>query len=349
VAANLQDLVQQALDNPKQTDGQMINSLESLHHPISSPLMAHRFREWSERRIGWRALQQLERDPELVSIVVPVYGDPAELDECLISVQQATGIWAWELIAVMNDAAPDSGSVLERHTQKDRRIRAVWPGENVQFALGCNLGFAASKGERVVFLNNDCRVQTGWLDALMAPLADPSVGAVQPRLLKPDGTVQCLGVVFRDGQVLGYPLYAGLDGGLPCCNKEHQLQAITGSCLGLNAIDFAMVRGLNACYLNSQEDVDLCKRLLDLAGRERCVSTPATTVVHSESRAPGRFRHTRWSRHLFVRKHQNRIKADDLEIYRCDGIELTGWLEDSSDYCREGIGAGRAILTYGVC
>ena len=74
--------------------------------------------------------------------------------------------------------------------------KAVWPGENVQFALGCNLGFAASCGERVVFLNNDCRVQAGWLEALLAPLADPAVAAVQPRLLKPDGAVQCLGVVF---------------------------------------------------------------------------------------------------------------------------------------------------------
>jgi hypothetical protein len=35
----------------------------------------------------------------------------------------------------------------------------------------------------VVFLNNDSWVQTGWLEALLA--------AVQPRLLKLDGTVQC--------------------------------------------------------------------------------------------------------------------------------------------------------------
>jgi len=93
-----------------------------------------------------------------------------------------------------------SEALLAKHQQADARIRAVWPGENVQFALGCNLGFAASAGAQVVFLNNDCRVQSGWLEALLAPLADPEVAAVQPRLLKPDGTVQCLGVVFREGQ-----------------------------------------------------------------------------------------------------------------------------------------------------
>ena len=113
----------------------------------------------------------------------------------------------------------------------------------------------------VVFLNNDCRVQHGWLEALLAPLADPAVAAVQPRLLKPNGTVQCLGVVFRQGQTLGYPLYAGLDGGLACCQQEHRLQALTGACLAVRSGDFAAVQGFDAGFLNSQEDVDLCLRL----------------------------------------------------------------------------------------
>ena len=247
----------------------------------------------------------------------------------------------------MNDASPESRAVLAQHQDVDPRIRAVWPDENVQFALGCNLGFAASRGERVVFLNNDCRVQSGWLEALLAPLADPDVAAVQPRLLKPDGTVQCLGVVFRDGQTLGYPLYAGLDGEWPCCQQEHQLQAVTGACLALRAADFAAVRGLDAGFINSQEDVDLCLRLLQLPEQQRCVSTAATTAIHSESVAPGRFRHTRWSRMRFVQRWQGQINADDLATYSRDGMAVTGWREDSADKRREGLGAGRPSLKQG--
>ena len=303
VAPLLHRAANQALAEPKPADGRMINALESLHHPISSPLMAHRYRQWSERRIDWQALQQRERDPQLVSIVVPVYGDPAELDGCLESVRQAAGSWRWELIAVMNDDAADSRAVLERHAQADGRIRAVWPGENVQFALGCNLGFEASRGERLVFLNNDCRVQSGWLEALIAPLNDPAVAAVQPRLLKPDGTVQCLGVVFPEGQALGEPLYAGLDGGLPCCNREHQVQAVTGACMGLRAKDFAIRHGFDSRYLNSQEDIDICLQLRDIPGRQMCLSTSTTTVTHKESVAPARFCHAYWSRLHFRRLH----------------------------------------------
>jgi len=214
----------------------------------------------------------------------------------------------------------------------------------VQFAQGCNLGFAASGGEAVVFLNNDCRVQDGWLEALLEPLADGAVAAVQPRLLKSDGTVQCLGVVFRQGQSLGYPLYAGLDGGLACCNKEHRLQAVTGACLAVRAADFAAVQGFDAGFLNSQEDVDLCLRLLRLAGRDCCVCTPATTVVHGESVAPGRFRHKRWSRLRFVQRWRGEIRPDDEAIYASDGLAVARWQEDGQAFSREGIGAGRAVL-----
>lgn len=344
VANKLEPCVMTALADPKPVDGQQLALLESLAPDLASPLMARRYQQWSEREINWLALQQQRRDPKLVSVVVPVYGDPTELDGCLLAVRQAeTGI-AWEVVAVMNDASPESRAVLAEHQAADPRIRAVWPGENVQFALGCNLGFAASRGEQVVFLNNDCHVQPSWLEALLAPLADPAVAAVQPRLLKPDGTVQCLGVVFREGQTLGYPLYAGLDGELACCQHDHQLQAVTGACLALRASDFAAVRGFDAGFINSQEDVDLCLRLQQLPDRNLCVSTAATSAIHSESVAPGRFRHTRWSRMRFVQRWRGQIHADDLATYHRDGVTVTGWLEDSADKRREGLGAGRAVL-----
>lgn len=322
VAPLLHRAANQALADPQPADGRMINALESLHHPISSPLMAHRYRQWSERRIDWQALQQLERDPELVSIVVPVYGDPAELNGCLESVRQGPSSRHWELIAAMNDDAADSRAVPERHAQADGRIRAVWPGENAQFALGCNLGFAASRGEQLLFLNNDCRIQAGWLDALMAPLSDPAVAAVQPRLLKPDGTVQCLGVVFRKGQALSEALYAGLDGGIACTNKEHRLQAGTSACLAIRAADFAAVQGFDAGFINSQEDVDLCLCVLRLPKRQCCVSTPVSSVVHSESEAPGRFQHTRWSRLQYGLRWRGELQADAAAFNAADGIAI---------------------------
>ena len=60
------------------------------------------------------------------------------MDGCLEALRQAeTGI-SWEVVAVMNDASPESRAVLAQLQDADLRILAVWPGENVQFALGCN-------------------------------------------------------------------------------------------------------------------------------------------------------------------------------------------------------------------
>jgi GT2 family glycosyltransferase/glycosyltransferase involved in cell wall biosynthesis len=345
VAAQLSGVALQALADPKPADGQMVHALESLRPSISSPLMAYRYQWWNDHLIDWIALHQMQRDPELVSIVMPVYGDPEELDGCLKSLLQAHTKLRWELIAVMNDAADDNRNVITRYQRVDGRIKALWPGENVQFALGCNLGFAATQGSWVVFLNNDCRVRPGWLDGLISPLQlDVSVAGVQPRLLKPDGTVQSLGVVFRDGQTLGYPLYGGLDGQLFCTLRDHHLQALTGACLALRAVDVAAVHGFNASFLNSQEDVDLCQRLLALPERRVFLSAASITIEHREGVSPGRYNHVGWSRLRFYLRWRGSIRSDDLAIYSADGMESVYWNADDPAPLGQRIRSGCAVL-----
>jgi GT2 family glycosyltransferase len=324
--------------------GEQLAVLESLALAQASPLLAHRFQRWNQRLMG-RALQHgPPRDRQLSTIVIPVYGDPAELDCCLASVRAAAVRSRWQVMAVMNDDTAATRQVLARHRAEDSRIQAVWPGENTQFALGCNLGAIAGRGELIVLLNNDCRVADGWLDALVEPLRHPAIAAVQPRLVKPDGRVQSLGVVFSGQQTLGYPLYAGLSSAWGCTHRHHRLQALTGACLAFRFADLLRVGGLDCLFINSQEDVDLCLRLLQLPDREYCLSTAATTVVHAEARAPGRFGHSRWSRHRFVQRWQGRIQPDDLAVYQADGVVCEGHRRDAEPFEREGIGAGRAIL-----
>lgn len=97
--------------------------------------------------------------------------------------------------------------------------------ENLNFALGCNLGFAATRGGIVVLLNNDTRVQPGWLRALTAPFNDPTVGAVQPKLLFPDGAIQTFGTVVGGRSFLPYELYRGLPGDAPHLGRPRALLA----------------------------------------------------------------------------------------------------------------------------
>lgn len=325
-------------------DGAQLTCLEAMAPALASPLMAARFWRWNQERINWPELQVMQRSANLVSIVIPVYGDPGELDACLNSLREAQNEWEWEAIAVMNDTTEASRNVLMKHHNCDARIRAVWPGENVQFALGCNLGFAASRGRWLVLLNNDCRVRSGWLKGLIKPLLDDAVAATQPRLVKPDRTVQSLGVVFHEGQTLGYPLYAGLPADLACVQRPHRLQALTGACLAMRAHDFASVEGLDCRYINSQEDIDLCLRLMKRSGRRYCLSCETSEVIHSEAQAPGRFTHSTWSRHQFVLRWSGRIRADDQLIYSNDNMIVDSFKPDKHEFEQKGIGAGRAVV-----
>lgn len=323
-------------------DGAQLNSLEGVSRHMASPLMAARFWRWNQQMINWQELESHERDEKLVSIVIPSYGHPRELETCLSSLKNSRSQTKWETVVVMNDCTNANREVVQRHSRDDQRIRAVWPGENLQYALGCNLGFVATTGNVLLLLNNDCRVSDGWLDALVAPLIDKEVAATQPRLIKADGTVQSLGVVFNANQTLGYSLYAGVPATLPCVQRPHRLQALTGACLAMRAKDFARVRGLDCRYINSQEDIDLCLRLVRLPGRRYCLSCPDSVVVHGEGRAPGRYNHSIWSRNQFVRRWEQRISPDDVDIYTYDNVTLATFKLDRMEYQRSGIGAGRA-------
>lgn len=330
----------------KVVNGAQLNCLEALSPALASPLMASRFWRWNQEHINWPELRNRTRETDLVSIVIPAYGHPNELEACLKALRSAQNQTRWEAVIVMNDSTSQNGDVVLKHSCEDPRIRAVWPGENLQFALGCNLGFAASNGHWLVLLNNDCQVTRGWLDALIYPLEDEIVAATQPRLVGGDGSVRSLGVVFHSEQTLGYPLYAGLPATLPCVRKPHQLQALTGACLAMRAGDFARIDGLDCRYINSQEDIDLCLRLLELPERRYCLSCPDSEVIHGEGRSPGRYSHSAWSRHQFVRRWTKRIRPDDTSIYAEDEISYASFRPDKKEYEQAGIGAGRAVLQY---
>lgn len=280
-------------------------------------------------RIDWRLLAARKvRDP-IVSVVIPVLDQPALTRACLESLFTTDAGAAFEVVCVDNGSGPETALVLAQFQQAhSARCRIVTLAGNHQFALGCNLGFAQARGDVVVFLNNDTTVTPGWLDALMRPLQDPAVVAVQPRLLFPDGTVQCAGVVFSDRQDLGYPLYAGRPGDDACVNHPRDLQAVTAACMALRAADFARCKGFDPLFINGQEDVDLCLRLGAVPGRV-CRYEPASTVLHHEGRSANRYAHARANRRVFVDRWHGRIRADDSGHYAADGFTVESYHADS--------------------
>ena len=295
--------------------------------------------------IDWQRLraEASGRDRNLVSIVIPVYGKFGITNDCLESLFRYPGKRPFEIVLVNNrsDQATLANLTLWAEARSNVRVEAGWT--NFNFALGCNVGFAASRGGTVVFLNNDTLATPGWLDPLADELA-AGAGAVQPKLLYPDGTVQSVGAVFSDAGSISYMLYRGEPGDAPHVNRPRRLQAVHGACLAVLAEDFARLDGFDPHFVNGQEDIDFCLRLTAETGKGASV-VPQSTVIHLEGKTRGVNRYTRQNRALLVQRWKDRIRPDDRAIYQADGFSVESYEADSKGFAKRGIAAYRPVLS----
>ena len=298
-----------------------------------------------KHHLDWSKLQSdaAVRDRDLVSIVIPVHGQPELTSACLASLNEIEAGCKFELVLVDNGSDPATSALLDRCVSTHANARLVRNWENLNFALGCNLGFAATKGSLVVFLNNDTCVRAGWLHALTAPFGDPTVGAVQPKLLFPDGTIQTFGTVVGERSLLPYELYRGLPGDAPHLGRPRSLSMISGACLAMRAADFAALHGFDPVFVNGQEDSDLCLRLKARLGKS-CRVEPTSVVIHHEGGTPGRGRFTYTNRQTFVDRWKNHLVSDDATHYRRDGYVAHYDAPDVPEWESAGLAVFRPVV-----
>jgi len=74
------------------------------------------------------------------------------------------------------------------------------PPEGRGFAHVRNRAVDAAKGSLLVFVDDDCEVERGWFDALLAPMADPAVAGAAGAVLVRD----CNAVGYAEN-ILGFP------------------------------------------------------------------------------------------------------------------------------------------------
>ncbi|MDX2479468.1 MAG: glycoside hydrolase family 99-like domain-containing protein [Desulfuromusa sp.] len=287
-----------------------------------------RYRALNTALIDWNTLTRQKRNPIKVSIIVPVFNNPELTRDCIDSIYTHTPIDRFELIVVDNGSNATTRVLLDQFAAQHPNLTVLHNKENFNFSLGCNLGFAASNCEEVLFLNNDTTVTANWLNPLIEPLSRPEISAVQPRLLFPDGAIQCMGVVFSDKSSIGYPIYAGMQPEESWAGRSRMFQAVTGACMALRAEDFVKKRGFDPIYINGQEDIDLCLRL-NLNNNLRAWYAAESCVNHHESQSDNRNRCIQENRRSYINRWQGKIKADDENHYLQDGFFVQEYQPDA--------------------
>ncbi len=139
----------------------------------------------------------------LVSVIIVNWNGKEYLPACLDSLLEQS-CKDFETIVVDNGSCDGSLELLQDYYPW---VRVVPLLNNTGFASGNNAGFAVSKGNYLVTLNNDTRVESAWLAELIAPAeAQPDVGMVASRICswdEPD-LIDSLGVsICCDGMSRG--------------------------------------------------------------------------------------------------------------------------------------------------
>jgi len=210
-----------------------------------------------------------------VSIIIPVYNKWQYTLNCLKSICENTD-GDYEVV-VIDDASTDATAEVLSNV---KNLNLVTNEQNMGFVESCNRGARASKGKYVLFLNNDTMVTKGWLPPSLELIRREDVGAVGPKLVYHDRTLQeAGGIIWNDGA--GWNYGRGDDYDKPEYSYVREVDYCSGACLLVKRELFEKLGGFDERFKPAYcEDADLCFSLRNLG--YKVMYQPMSVVVHFE-------------------------------------------------------------------
>lgn len=272
-----------------------MNEVLSSHATISSHATTpHRTRESMPR----------------ISVIIVNYNAGALLNDC---VKSALGE-AVEVIIVDNDSYDSSIDLLTTRFPLSRHpIQLIVNESNVGFAAACNIGAKAAKGDYLLFLNPDCKLDPNALPALLKELeSSDDIGMVGGLLVDPDGTEQGGGrravpTPWRSFvRAFGLARFADRWPDLffdfhlhkqPLPEQSIEVEAISGACMLIRRQALQDVGPWDEGYFLHCEDLDWCMRFRRAGWKIKFV--PDARVVHHQGTCSR-------TRPFFVEWHKHR-------------------------------------------
>ena len=186
-----------------------------------------------------------------LTIVLVNYNGASVLAPCLDSVFASQGTLSFEVIVVDNASQDNSLEILDRYSSQ---ISLIKNDINRGFSRGNNQGASQGSGRYVFLLNNDTIVDPDMFQACLDYYdAHPTIGALGPRLLNQDRTIQ------RTGGILGQHQYRS--------HLPTEVSFLSGAALMLSRGMWDKVGGLDEHYFFYNEDLDLCKVIQKQGGK----------------------------------------------------------------------------------
>ncbi|MCA3557555.1 MAG: glycosyltransferase family 2 protein [Rhodobacter sp.] len=272
-------------DDPLMTVLAAVSRDEVLHCPH---VVAFRFERAVRPR---RQIAPPVPDPlPTVSIIIPTRDGWDLLGPCLDSLGRTDWPVAQREIIVVDNGSSDPACLAGlARAEAAGSVRVLRDPRPFNFAALNNRAASLARGELLVFLNNDTlALRPDWLGVLSAFAWLPGAGAVGPKLLYADGSVQHAGLVFGlNGRAVHVHVGLPSDGGgyQGLATTSHEVSGVTGACLALRRAAFEAVGGFNEGFPVAYNDMVLCADLMKKGYRNLYVAEPL--FLHLESRTRG--------------------------------------------------------------
>lgn len=200
-----------------------------------------------------------------VSIIIVNFNGVSVLPACFDSLLKLKTSAVVDIIVVDNNSKDDSIGLIneynKRFATKKILLKTIKNKQNDGFAEGNNIGYKASKGDYVLFLNSDTVVEPDFLNPLLQTLKDKKIGGVQPRMMQmePHDYIDSIGSYFLN---TGFLYHKGHN--KPVQKKylkKDMIFSMKGACMLIKREVLEQVGVFDIDYFAYFEETDLCHRI----------------------------------------------------------------------------------------
>ncbi len=207
-----------------------------------------------------------------MTIVIPAWNAVNTTMSCLKTLRDTLG--PDDQVVVVDNGSRDGTPAF---LASQPWVEVVTHERNEGFAAGCNAGARRAGNPVVIFLNNDTLLPPGWIDGLVAPFADPGVGATGPMSNVVSGPQLLVDDAYRPQSIEDVVRHADAVR-RRAAGRTLETGRLVGFCLAVRTEVFAEVGGFDESFgLGGCEDDDLCNRLRSAGWRLLVVED---TFVH---------------------------------------------------------------------
>ncbi len=194
-----------------------------------------------------------------------------------------------EIVVVDNASHEEVIRGIEKYISDKSHIKLIKSKENLGFGRGCNLGAQNSKGDYILFLNSDTKVEDkGFLKMADFLKENPKTGILGGRLMNPGGTPQASAGKFYNLFNFFLLMLGGERLGLlkSSPDKISKVDWVAGACLMISRNVYEQIGGFDKNIFMYMEDMEISYR-----AKKKGYDTyffPDVLVMHKEQGSSNR-------------------------------------------------------------